>query len=110
MEVTAEKIGTPCSHMTSNQNSDQSSKLKFELFSEGCQLFSTGCSILGGELMFTVLLRRARRQLLLHFLARILFLRSLSSQLFLEDDSAIPSGRTSKLLCGSMAEFLNCLC
>jgi hypothetical protein len=53
MEVIAEKIGTPCSHMTSNQNSDQSSKLKFELFSEGCQLFSTGCSILGGELMIT---------------------------------------------------------
>jgi hypothetical protein len=53
MEVTAEKIGTPCSYMTSNQNSDQSSKLKFELFSEGCQLFSTGCSILGGELMIT---------------------------------------------------------
>jgi len=53
MEVTAEKIGTPCSHMTSNQNSYQSSKSKFELFSEGCQLFSTGCSILGGELMIT---------------------------------------------------------
>jgi hypothetical protein len=51
MEVTAEKFATPCSHMTSNQNSDQSSKSKFELFSEGCQLFPTGCSILGGELM-----------------------------------------------------------